>query len=987
VADLVAGFLLFILIVVVIVIWASHRARRRKFDAIEKRIGRLERELKRLAGQLSVAPETAAAATTLPRSPVAEAPAREEATPELPPAKQVAEAPTVVTPYEWPAIEPPEVPKPPSPLQIWSERIRAQLAHEEWEAIVGASWLNKIGVLVLVVGIALFLGYSFVRLGPPGRIALGYAVSVAMLIVGVIAEHRLRYRLFARGLIGGGWAAVYFTTYAMHGLEAARVIDSPIVASLALMVVAAGMIGHSLRYRSETVTGLAFVIGFVTLIVSPISGFSLFASIPLVAALLVLAHVFDWRALPLAGLILTYAVYALRFGVLAAGEVEPSMAAFILGQSVLGIYWLLYEGFDLLNLRRRGMQLDARCAIFPLNACGFFGVSLVQWPEAAPHTLYLFFAATAAAYLLSTFIRARLRSPSSFATDASTLDRALFGGYEAGITVAAISALIAIFLGLSGLRESLALLVEGEALFLAGLTLRERYPRVLGGLVLLVAMLTLVEGHMPRADEIALLGLSLHAWVPLALLMVAVFYLNRWLLSAAPLIGEQAYSYVGSALLTAVLGEVPAQYLGVVWLLFAAGLFEFGLRRNLTEFRFQCYGVAAFALLALAAINAFGAVTQASRPWLFLGVAALIAYGVAWRVLRLQPDRLPALERGWLQTVSSAAGTVWLASFAWYALPSPVVAIAWGALGLGLIEVGALVALPTLRLQGHIVVALALGRLFLANFTNFGVTAGVSHRLLTVLPLIALCYYLWATLSRISASARWEQKLPPLYLYAGAVLAAVLIRFELGRVTTVLGWALLALALLYFGVRWANRDLRFQSYVLAILTFARSWSTNFYIPASLAGAFGRVTTGAIVVVSFYAAQFLSPRLRPAAAIEGSALHRALLRFDAHGRAVFSILATVLLTVLLFYEVSGHLLTVAWGLEGVALLLAGFALHERVLRLSGLALLLVCISKLFIYDLRALETIYRILSFAVLGLLLIGVSWVYTRYRDTLKQYL
>ena len=83
------------------------------------------------------------------------------------------------------------------------------------------------------------------------------------------------------------------------------------------------------------------------MIVSPISGFSLFASIPLVAALLVLAHVFDWRALPLAGLILTYAVYALRFGVLAAGEVEPSMAAFILGQSVLGIYWLLYEGFDL----------------------------------------------------------------------------------------------------------------------------------------------------------------------------------------------------------------------------------------------------------------------------------------------------------------------------------------------------------------------------------------------------------------------------------------------------------------------------------------------------------------------------------------------------------------------------------------------------------------------------------------------------------------
>ena len=51
--------------------------------------------------------------------------------------------------------------------------------------------------------------------------------------------------MFARGLIGGGWAAVYFTTYAMHALPAAKVIDNPYLASVLLLAVASAMILHS----------------------------------------------------------------------------------------------------------------------------------------------------------------------------------------------------------------------------------------------------------------------------------------------------------------------------------------------------------------------------------------------------------------------------------------------------------------------------------------------------------------------------------------------------------------------------------------------------------------------------------------------------------------------------------------------------------------------------------------------------------------------
>jgi uncharacterized membrane protein len=170
-------------------------------------------------------------------------------------------------------------------------------------------------------------------------------------------------------------------------------------------------------------------------------------------------------------------------------------------------------------------------------------------------------------------------------------------------------------------------------------------------------------------------------------------------------------------------------------------------------------------------------------------------------------------------------------------------------------------------------------------------------------------------------------------------------------------------------------DLRWQSYILAALAFWRSWTTNFYAPENFAGVSGRILTGAFVIACFYAAQLLIPRKGQETGVE------------RHARTFYSLLAATLLAVLLFYEVSGSVLTVAWGVEGVALLIAGFPLNDRVQRLSGMFLFLVCILKLFVYDLRHLETMYRILSFIVLGLMLVGVSWIYTRFRDRIQRYL
>jgi uncharacterized membrane protein len=105
------------------------------------------------------------------------------------------------------------------------------------------------------------------------------------------------------------------------------------------------------------------------------------------------------------------------------------------------------------------------------------------------------------------------------------------------------------------------------------------------------------------------------------------------------------------------------------------------------------------------------------------------------------------------------------------------------------------------------------------------------------------------------------------------------------------------------------------------------------------------------------------------------------------RSAYSIAGSGLLAILLFDQVSGGLLTVSWGLQGLLLLAAGFPLRERILRLQGLTLFLFCILKLFIYDLRHLETMHRILSFIALGLMLLAVSWVYTRFRERIRRFL
>ena len=74
------------------------------------------------------------------------------------------------------------------------------------------------------------------------------------------------------------------------------------------------------------------------------------------------------------------------------------------------------------------------------------------------------------------------------------------------------------------------------------------------------------------------------------------------------------------------------------------------------------------------------------------------------------------------------------------------------------------------------------------------------------------------------------------------------------------------------------------------------------------------------------------------------------------------------------------LSVFWALVGVAVLVTGLQRDVHALRLAGLALLGVTVAKVFLFDLATLSSMYRVVSFIGLGLLLLAGAFVWQRLR-------
>ena len=375
----------------------------------------------------------------------------------------------------------------------------------DWEALVGANWLNRLGVLVLVIGIALFLGYSLTQLGPLGKAAIGGTIGLAMLLSGVALRRGGRYETLGISLAGGGWAVLYFTSYAIYALPPARLITDPVTATLLLLVISCSMVLHALLARNQAATTLAYLIAFTSLNLYPLSTFALVAMVILAASAVLVAHRFEWPRVAVAGALFTYGGFLLRYE-----DPVYHQAGVLNGQLALWVYWCLYE---LYTVRSK----DGR-VLFGVNALGFLGSSFLVGQPGSPHYWAIFLFTAAGAYAASAALR-RER------------DRA--------IAVSAWLFALGLIEQLSGVRQTAALLAEGEALVWAGVFWDLPNLRRLGGMILVLPVVRIVLTDSQGTS---------HSWVPIALLAAALFLLQRWIYKM-----DRAYAYAGVLLLGAVI--------------------------------------------------------------------------------------------------------------------------------------------------------------------------------------------------------------------------------------------------------------------------------------------------------------------------------------------------------------------------------------------------------------------------------------------------
>jgi uncharacterized membrane protein len=290
-------FLLFVLVVAFI--WVSIRVSR-----LSTRIKDLERELSRTPRP--AAQPTAAFPPPPPITHSAQPAAAHIAPPATSPYKPAFIPPAPTPPpaaAPSPEVESPRRPAPPPPTFNTPVDPRPHLS---LEARLGQNWLNKLGITALVIGLALGLGKLIVNIGPVGKDAIGFALGLGILGLGIFLERKPAYKLFARVLIGGGWALTFFLSYALYNVTLLQVLHSETLDLILMFAVAAAMVAHSLRYHSQVVTTFAFLLAFITVGLSNVTLFSLVAGALLTAALAFIVYRERWYALGLAGLIGVY---------------------------------------------------------------------------------------------------------------------------------------------------------------------------------------------------------------------------------------------------------------------------------------------------------------------------------------------------------------------------------------------------------------------------------------------------------------------------------------------------------------------------------------------------------------------------------------------------------------------------------------------------------------------------------------------------------
>jgi len=335
------------------------------------------------------------------------------------------------------------------------------------------------------------------------------------------------------------------------------------------------------------------------------------------------------------------------------------------------------------------------------------------------------------------------------------------------------------------------------------------------------------------------------------------------------------------------------------------------------------------------------------------------------------------------------AGSLLVSWLVWYQLNPIGISFAWAVFALALFEFPELMkslkvdvgrSAANWRAQAYVALAGSFAHIFYSNFNVSGWGPAAYY----VLPLPLIYFYVYWAVGKLDVT-RIEKAIRIEYLMAclGTATLAAVARFQLPSESVVIGYAALVVGTLLVAWLTGRQIFLFQALVMLGITAFRISMNNFY---HLNDPFGSSLGASIWAIALMACAVpLAFQIRKNAQETGAP--RWLNALALHPEQPMFFVPAVLLAVLLFIKLSGLRLTFAWAIEGFIVFALGLLAKERSFRWTGLGLLMLCVAKL-VYDTWYFnDPVWRYSSWIGIGILILGVSFLYGRFRESLRDYL
>ncbi|MFH1115786.1 MAG: DUF2339 domain-containing protein [Pseudomonadota bacterium] len=383
------------------------------------------------------------------------------------------------------------------------------------EESIGKRWTTWAGAVALFISAGFFVKYAFENewLGPTGRIALGLATGIVLLLLGDQALRR-PMRALGQGLMGGGLAILYISLFAAFSLYD---ILPQIPAFAAMVVVTAAGMALAILHDEVPLSFLALLGGFLTpLMVSTGQDArdALFAYLVILdVGVLGICLFKKWRAQDILAFLCSWALFAGWFVTFYREEaLVPALAW-------LAAFFLIFLIVPFVYQIRSGTASSVESFTMALaNAVVTF--AFAYWILRSNYQYVLGFAALAMAacyVLLAVLLRRRVPEDA----------RALFG--FVGLSVVFTTLAVPLHLKLHGVTMAWA--VEGPVLLYLGYVYAYRPVRIAGFIVLALATVRLFYAHWPLHTDFYTLFLNRHfaaaMFVPATAAVYAIIHQRR----------------------------------------------------------------------------------------------------------------------------------------------------------------------------------------------------------------------------------------------------------------------------------------------------------------------------------------------------------------------------------------------------------------------------------------------------------------------------